>query len=133
MEDVDTSIRVMLESFTQAQRQSVKLTLRKSFNRFIIYKRDHDELLIHLLEEVIRDHPVQVSDKELVVPCDDFERKARYFYSFCQKFKYANRKKTILAATWRWTNTLRIFTMEKPLKKEDSFLEITIGAVCDLL
>jgi len=76
MEDVDVSIRVMLESFTQAQRMSIKTSLRKSFSKFLTYKRDHQELLSYLLGETFRERAVYTKDGAEQVLCDDFERKA---------------------------------------------------------
>lgn len=44
-----------MESFTQAQRFAVKKSLTKSFRHFLTYKKDHEELLLYLIDELARD------------------------------------------------------------------------------
>jgi DNA replication licensing factor MCM2 len=73
MEDVDTAIRVMLDSFTHAQRYSVKTALRKKFNKFIVFSREHNDLLAYLLEEMFKE--AHMFDGR--VTCEEFERRAK--------------------------------------------------------
>lgn len=54
-DDIDLAIRVALESFIQSQKYSVMTHLRKSFSKYISYRRDHHELLAFLLQELARD------------------------------------------------------------------------------
>lgn len=54
-DDIDLAIRVALESFIQSQKYSVMNHLRKSFSKYISYRRDHYELLSFLLLELGRD------------------------------------------------------------------------------
>lgn len=54
-DDIDMAIRVALESFIQAQKHSVMRSLRRSFQKYIIYKKDTNDLLLYLLQELVKD------------------------------------------------------------------------------
>nr|WCZ58670.1 DNA replication licensing factor MCM2 [Seculamonas ecuadoriensis] len=54
-DDVNVAIRVMLESFFSTQKYQVMRTLRKSFQKYITYKKDHNELLLFVLQNMIRE------------------------------------------------------------------------------
>lgn len=54
-DDIDLAIRVMLESFIQSQKHSVMSHLKKAFSRYISYRKDHNELLSFVLQELARD------------------------------------------------------------------------------
>lgn len=54
-DDIDLAIRVMLESFIQSQKYSVMNHLKKSFSKYISYKKDNAELLYFILQELVRD------------------------------------------------------------------------------
>lgn len=41
---------VLLESFIEQQKQAVKRNLEKTFSKYVMYKKDQFELLLHLLE-----------------------------------------------------------------------------------
>ena len=47
-DDVDVAIRTLLESFIQAQKFSVMRSLRRSFAKYLSYKRDHNEARVFL-------------------------------------------------------------------------------------
>lgn len=81
-DDIDLAIRVMLESFIQSQKYSVMNHLKRSFARYISYRKDNAELLYFVLQELVRDRlryfaalngpertpktvPIEVSDLEL--------------------------------------------------------------------
>ena len=53
-DDMDASIRMMLESFIGAQKFSVRRALRRSFNKFISSGEDRAYLLLHMLQELFR-------------------------------------------------------------------------------
>ena len=84
-DDVDLAIRVMLESFVSAQRYAVMNTMRKHFAKFITYKKDHNELLLHCLLEITRQNQLclkaQSADYDplapLLIDLEEFESKAR--------------------------------------------------------
>jgi len=54
-DDVDMAIRVLLESFIDTQKQSVQTSLRKHFKAYLTYRRDATELLLHLLENEVKE------------------------------------------------------------------------------
>ena len=54
-DDVDLAIKVVLESFIQAQKVSVRKTLQKSFKKYVTYGEDCNLLLMHQLQNLILD------------------------------------------------------------------------------
>lgn len=54
-EDVDMAIRVLLDSFISTQKYGVQKALQKSFKKYITYKKDYNELLLHLLRGLVKD------------------------------------------------------------------------------
>ncbi len=54
-DDVDLAIKVVLESFIQAQKVSVRKTLQKSFRKYVSYGEDCNLLLMHHLQNLILD------------------------------------------------------------------------------
>lgn len=86
-DDVDMAIRVMLESFISTQKFGVQKALQKSFKKFITYKKDFNELLLHLLRGLIQDairfeeltSRSNVHLTEVVVKVIDLEAKAREY------------------------------------------------------
>ncbi|XP_062073862.1 DNA replication licensing factor MCM2 [Humulus lupulus] len=53
-EDVDMSIRVLLDSFISTQKFGVKKALEKSFRKYMTFKKDFNEFLLHLLRELVK-------------------------------------------------------------------------------
>jgi len=53
-DDMDASIRMMLESFIVAQKFSVRRALRRSFTKFISSGEDRAYLLLHMLQDLFR-------------------------------------------------------------------------------
>jgi DNA replication licensing factor MCM2 len=86
-DDVDMAIRVMLESFISTQKFGVQKALQKSFKKYITYKRDFNELLLHLLrglvadairfEELVSRMPVRLNQVEIKM--EDLESKAQEY------------------------------------------------------
>lgn len=54
-EDVNMAIRVMLESFINTQKYSVMRTMAKTFQRYLSYKKDHNELLLFVLKQLVQE------------------------------------------------------------------------------
>lgn len=54
-DDVDLAIKVVLESFIQAQKVSVRKTLQRSFRKYVTYGEDCNLLLMHQLQKLILD------------------------------------------------------------------------------
>ncbi|GBG79966.1 hypothetical protein CBR_g30228 [Chara braunii] len=85
-DDVDTAIRVMLESFISTQKYGVQKALSKSFKKFMTYKKDFNELLLHILRQLVKEamrydelmsRSRRVTSVEIKV--DDLEAKAREY------------------------------------------------------
>ena len=51
-DDVNMAIRVMLESFIDTQKYSVMKTMKRSFSRYLAFKRDNNELLLFVLRQL---------------------------------------------------------------------------------
>ena len=88
-DDLDASIRMMLESFITAQKFSVRRALRRSFAKFITSVEDCAHLLLDILQDMFRkeqmyqvirlrqlNQPEEMLDR-LEVPLDEFESRAR--------------------------------------------------------
>eukprot|EP00475_Leptophrys_vorax_P044612 TRINITY_DN9005_c0_g1_i1.p1 TRINITY_DN9005_c0_g1~~TRINITY_DN9005_c0_g1_i1.p1 ORF type:complete len:324 (-),score=27.02 TRINITY_DN9005_c0_g1_i1:171-1091(-) len=54
-DDVDTAIRVLLQSFIGTQKYGVQKALEKSFRRYMTHRRDFNLLLLHLLRQLLRE------------------------------------------------------------------------------
>ncbi|XP_069792376.1 DNA replication licensing factor MCM2 isoform X2 [Narcine bancroftii] len=52
-DDVNMAIRVMLESFIDTQKFSVMRSMRKTFSRYLTFKRDNNELLLFILKQLV--------------------------------------------------------------------------------
>ena len=85
-DDVDTAISVLLESFIQAQKFSVRRSLEKGFKKYCSAGEDYNELLMRELHKLIanmRDYMrymKRASPLEFVeVRVEDFEEKAHEF------------------------------------------------------
>lgn len=88
-DDMDASIRMMLESFIMAQKFSVRRALRRSFAKFITTGEDRAYLLLHILQDLFRKEQMyqvirlrqrRQSDDlldVLEVPVDELESRAR--------------------------------------------------------
>merc|ERR1712240_276658 len=54
-DDVNMAIRVMLESFIDTQKFSVMRNMKKTFARYLSFKKDNNELLLFVLKQLVRD------------------------------------------------------------------------------
>lgn len=54
-DDVDKAIKVMLESFLQAQKVAVRKSLQRKFRKYITFGEENNQLLMHQLQILIRD------------------------------------------------------------------------------
>lgn len=54
-DDVNVAIRVVVESFIDTQKYCVVRQITKNFRKYLIYKRNHNDLLFHLLKQLFRD------------------------------------------------------------------------------
>ena len=105
-DDMDAAIRMMLHSFIQAQKFSVRRALQRSFRKFISSSEDRAHLLLHILQDMFRKEQMyqiirlrqrnQAEDAlgVLEVPLEDLESRARdrrvyNVYEFCRSSVFA--------------------------------------------
>jgi len=54
-DDVNMAIRIMLESFIATQKFSIMRGMKKTFSRYLAFKRDNNELLLFILKQLAQD------------------------------------------------------------------------------
>uniref|UniRef100_A0A8C5CYR9 DNA replication licensing factor MCM2 n=1 Tax=Gadus morhua TaxID=8049 RepID=A0A8C5CYR9_GADMO len=82
-DDVNMAIRVMLESFIDTQKFSVMRSMRKTFARYLAFKRDNNELLLFILKQLVAEQMAYQRNRYgaqsdvVEVPEKDLQEKAR--------------------------------------------------------
>uniref|UniRef100_A0A4W3K4Y7 DNA replication licensing factor MCM2 n=1 Tax=Callorhinchus milii TaxID=7868 RepID=A0A4W3K4Y7_CALMI len=82
-DDVNMAIRVMLESFIDTQKFSVMRSMRKTFSRYLSFKRDNNELLLFILKQLVAEQSTYQRNRygaqqdSIEVPEKDMVEKAR--------------------------------------------------------
>ncbi|KAI6077204.1 DNA replication licensing factor MCM2 isoform X1 [Aix galericulata] len=82
-DDVNMAIRVMLESFIDTQKFSVMRSMRKTFSRYLSFKRDNNELLLFILKQLVAEQVMYQRNRygaqqdTIEVPEKDLVDKAR--------------------------------------------------------
>ncbi|KAI3369662.1 hypothetical protein L3Q82_024508 [Scortum barcoo] len=113
-DDVNMAIRVMLESFIDTQKFSVMRSMRKTFARYLAFRRDNNELLLFILKQLVAEQVTYqrnrygVQNDTIEIPEKDLQDKARQinihnltaFYDSdlfrSNKFSHDGKKKLIL-------------------------------------
>ncbi|RVE73345.1 hypothetical protein OJAV_G00049230 [Oryzias javanicus] len=113
-DDVNMAIRVMLESFIDTQKFSVMRSMRKTFARYLAFRRDNNELLLFILKQLVAEQVAYqrnrygVQNDAVEIPEKDLQDKARQinihslaaFYDSdlfrSNKFSHDGKKKLIL-------------------------------------
>uniref|UniRef100_A0A669EKN0 DNA replication licensing factor MCM2 n=1 Tax=Oreochromis niloticus TaxID=8128 RepID=A0A669EKN0_ORENI len=113
-DDVNMAIRVMLESFIDTQKFSVMRSMRKTFARYLAFRRDNNELLLFILKQLVAEQVAYqrnrygVQNDTIEIPEKDLQDKARQinihnlsaFYDsdlfHSNKFTHDGKKKLIL-------------------------------------
>ncbi|XP_045465752.1 DNA replication licensing factor Mcm2 [Harmonia axyridis] len=54
-DDLNMAVRMMLESFIETQKYSVMKSMKQVFQRFLMFKKDHSELLFYILRQLAHD------------------------------------------------------------------------------
>lgn len=62
--DVNIAIRMMLESFVEAQKFSVMKKMRQTFQKYLSYQKDHSELLYFILRQLTLDQMAYLRCKQ---------------------------------------------------------------------
>jgi DNA replication licensing factor MCM2 len=84
-DDLNAATRIMLECFINTQKAAVVRQMRKTFHHQLTYKKDHNELLLFLLKQLVRDQLIFERSRHggvsnvstIAVPESDFLDKAR--------------------------------------------------------
>ncbi|CAL8337662.1 unnamed protein product [Lota lota] len=82
-DDVNMAIRVMLESFIDTQKFSVMRSMRKTFARYLAFRRDNNELLLFILKQLVAEQLAYQRNRYgaqsdvVEVPEKDLQEKAR--------------------------------------------------------
>lgn len=84
-DDVNMAVRIAIESFIDTQKFSITKTMRRNFAKYLSYNRDHNELLLFLLKQLINDQLSYQKHKskgmldidEVTIKEDDFIDRAR--------------------------------------------------------
>lgn len=63
-EDVSMAIRMMLESFIEAQKFSVMRKMRTTFQKYLAFQKDHSELLFFILRQLTLDQLAYIRCKD---------------------------------------------------------------------
>uniref|UniRef100_A0A3Q3AR30 DNA replication licensing factor MCM2 n=1 Tax=Kryptolebias marmoratus TaxID=37003 RepID=A0A3Q3AR30_KRYMA len=113
-DDVNMAIRVMLESFIDTQKFSVMRSMRKTFARYLAFRRDNNELLLFILKQLVAEQVAYQRSRygaqsdTVEIPEKDLQDKARQinihslsaFYDSdlfrSNKFSHDGKKKLIL-------------------------------------
>jgi DNA replication licensing factor MCM2 len=94
-DDLDMAIRVMIESFIDAQKYSVQRTLRRKFRKYLVFKQHNNSLIMYVLEQLVREQQAyqqmrndfrnngkntrSLDDDEVEIRLEDLEGRAREF------------------------------------------------------
>lgn len=62
--DVNMAIRMMLESFVEAQKFSVMKKMRATFQKYLSFQKDHSELLFFILRQLTLEQLAYIRCKE---------------------------------------------------------------------
>ncbi|KAM9800563.1 DNA replication licensing factor MCM2 isoform X1 [Syngnathus typhle] len=82
-DDVNMAVRIMLESFIDTQKFSVMRSMRKTFSRYLAYRKDNNELLIFILKQLAAERVSYqrsrygAQDDAVEIPEKDLHDKAR--------------------------------------------------------
>ncbi|ODM92012.1 DNA replication licensing factor mcm2 [Orchesella cincta] len=67
-DDINMSIRIVLESFIDTQKFSVTRQMRKQFSRYLTYRKDNYELLLFILKNMISEQTIYLENRYRAVP-----------------------------------------------------------------
>merc|ERR1719454_1844087 len=83
-DDVNMAMRVMLESFIDTQKFTIARQMRKTFSKYLSYKKDNAELLMFLLKQLVKEQTFylrnrfgEVQDEKIEISEKDLLEKAR--------------------------------------------------------
>ncbi|VEL36793.1 unnamed protein product [Protopolystoma xenopodis] len=72
-DDVNMSLRIMLESFISTQKFSVMKSMRQNFTRYLSFGRDNQDLILFLLKQLVQDQLTFMRSRHRGEPDQDIE------------------------------------------------------------
>jgi len=84
-DDVNMAVRIAIESFIDTQKFSIVKTMKRNFAKYLTYRRDHNELLLFLLKQLVNDQlsyqkhksKVDLDIESVTIKEEDFIDRAR--------------------------------------------------------
>ncbi|ODM98345.1 DNA replication licensing factor mcm2, partial [Orchesella cincta] len=67
-DDINMSIRIVLESFIDTQKFGVTRQMRKQFSRYLTYRKDNHELLLFILKNMISEQTIYLESRYRAAP-----------------------------------------------------------------
>lgn len=67
-DDINMSIRIVLESFIDTQKFSVRRQMQKQFSRYLTYRKDNHELLLFILKSMVNEQQRYLESRYRAVP-----------------------------------------------------------------
>lgn len=67
-DDINMSIRIVLESFIDTQKFSVRRQMKKQFARYLTYRKDNNELLLFIIKNMVAEQTVYLENRYRAVP-----------------------------------------------------------------
>ncbi|KAI4457476.1 dna replication licensing factor mcm family member [Holotrichia oblita] len=113
-DDVNMAIRMMLESFVETQKYSVMKSMKQVFQRYLLFKKDHSELLFYILRQLAKDQltfirgtntadalTIEIDEKDLIDKAKQIDiRDVKPFYQSsifeANNFVYDSKRKVII-------------------------------------
>ncbi|KRT79946.1 hypothetical protein AMK59_6727, partial [Oryctes borbonicus] len=113
-DDVNMAIRMMLESFVETQKYSVMKSMKQVFQRYLLFKKDHSELLFYILRQLAKDQlafirgtnasealTIEIDEKDLIDKAKQIDiRDLKPFYQSAifevNNFVYDSKRKVII-------------------------------------
>lgn len=113
-DDVNMAIRMMLESFVETQKYSVMKSMKQVFQRYLLFKKDHSELLFYILRQLAKDQltfirgtntaealTIEIDEKDLLDKAKQIDiRDVKPFYQSsifeANNFVYDSKRKVII-------------------------------------
>ncbi|OHT08113.1 DNA replication licensing factor Mcm2 [Tritrichomonas foetus] len=104
--DINFAISVVLKSFVSTQKYANKRTLERTFSKYLVFGKDHNDLLFNVLQTIVRERTsfyrlrrsgieTEEHGLNIVIKKEDFERRAREsgvldYHQFYESKKFRN-------------------------------------------
>ena len=104
--DINFAIRLVLNSFVSTQKYANKKTLEKKFSKYLVYGKDNNDLLLHVLQTIVKERTSfnrlrrsgiekENESQKIVIKKSEFEMRAREsgvldYHQFYESQKFKN-------------------------------------------